>query len=94
MVRVILKIDGMMCGMCESHVNDRIRALFQVKKVRSSHTAGKTVFLADIAPDAAELRDALAEIGYTVTDMRTEPTEKKGNWLYRLIKKQTVTRDK
>ena len=25
MVRTVLKIDGMMCGMCESHMNDLIR---------------------------------------------------------------------
>ena len=24
MVKTTLKIDGMMCGMCESHVNDAI----------------------------------------------------------------------
>lgn len=36
MVRVILKIDGMTCGMCEAHVNDAIRRSLPVKKVRSS----------------------------------------------------------
>lgn len=33
MVKTTLKIDGMMCGMCESHVNDAIRNAFPVKKV-------------------------------------------------------------
>ena len=28
-----VKIDGMMCGMCESHINDAIRNAFSVKKV-------------------------------------------------------------
>ena len=28
MVKTTLKIDGMMCGMCESHVNDAIEMLF------------------------------------------------------------------
>ncbi len=28
MVKTTLKIDGMMCGMCESHVNDAIRNAF------------------------------------------------------------------
>ena len=29
MTKTTLKIDGMMCGMCESHVNDAIRKAFQ-----------------------------------------------------------------
>ena len=31
MTQTTLKIDGMMCGMCESHINDAIRKEFQVK---------------------------------------------------------------
>ena len=33
MVKTVLKIDGMMCGMCEAHMNDLIRKNFKVKKV-------------------------------------------------------------
>lgn len=33
MVKTILKIDGMMCGMCEAHINDCIRRAFDVKKL-------------------------------------------------------------
>ena len=32
MVQLTLRIDGMSCGMCESHVNDTIRQKFNVKK--------------------------------------------------------------
>ena len=42
MTKTVLKIDGMMCGMCESHVNDAIRTAFAVKKVSSSHAKGET----------------------------------------------------
>ena len=31
MTKTTLKIDGMMCGMCESHMNDAIRSHFKVK---------------------------------------------------------------
>ena len=41
MVKTTLKIDGMMCGMCEAHMNDAIRAAFKVKKVTSSHANGR-----------------------------------------------------
>ena len=40
MTKTTLKIDGMMCGMCESHMNDAIRKAFNVKKVTSSHSNG------------------------------------------------------
>ena len=38
-----LKIDGMMCGMCEAHMNDLVRKNFKVKKVTSSVKDGETV---------------------------------------------------
>ena len=25
MIETVVKVDGMMCGMCESHVNDAVR---------------------------------------------------------------------
>ena len=40
MVQTTLKVDGMMCGMCESHVNEVVRKTAQVEKVTSSHTKG------------------------------------------------------
>lgn len=42
MFKITVKIDGMMCGMCESHINDAIRKSFAVKKVVSSHTKERT----------------------------------------------------
>lgn len=43
MIKTTVKVDGMMCGMCESHVNDAVRKAFQVNKVTSSHSKGETV---------------------------------------------------
>ena len=37
MIETVVKVDGMMCGMCESHVNDAVRKAFpEAKKVASS----------------------------------------------------------
>ena len=47
MIKTTLKIDGMMCGMCESHMNDLIRKNFQVKKVTSTAKDGETVIISD-----------------------------------------------
>ena len=43
MEQIIAKIDGMMCGMCESHMNYMVRNNFKVKKVTSSHAKKETV---------------------------------------------------
>ena len=78
MRKITVKLDGMVCGMCESHVNDAIRRTFPVKKVTSSHAKGEAVLLteADIPEDA--LRAALAPTGYRVLSVGSEPYEKKG----------------
>ena len=36
MFKTTVGIEGMMCGMCEAHVNDAIRKAFDVKKVKAS----------------------------------------------------------
>ena len=78
MIKIILDVEGMACGMCEAHVNDAVRRAFPVKKVTSSHGKGRTEILADAPLDEAALRDALTAAGYTVTAVRTEPYERRG----------------
>ena len=77
MVKTTLSIDGMMCGMCESHVNDAIRNAIRVKKVTSSHTKGETEILSEEPIPEQELERALAGTGYTLTSVRSEPCKKK-----------------
>ena len=31
MIQYTLEVEGMQCGMCESHVNDAVRRAFRVK---------------------------------------------------------------
>lgn len=78
MFRTVADVDGMMCGMCEAHVNDAIRAAFKVKKVSSSHSKGRTVIESADPIDEAALRDVVKKAGYNVTDVTSEPMEKKG----------------
>ena len=52
MFKTTMKVEGMMCGMCEAHVNDAVRREFpKVKKVTSSHGKGETVV---ISPEELE----------------------------------------
>ena len=83
MIKTTLKIDGMMCGMCESHVNDAIRKAFPVKKVTSSHKKGETVILTEQPVDEQAVRDALADTGYDVTAVASHPYKKKGLFGFR-----------
>ena len=78
MVKITLTIDGMACGMCESHINDTIRRQFSVKKVTSSHKKKITEIIAENPPDEQALKQAIYQTGYTVLSVSTEPYEKKG----------------
>ena len=78
MVQITLKIDGMACGMCESHVNDAVRAKFPVKKVTSSHTKDETVILSEEDISEEALRAVIEPTGYKVLGYVSEPYEKKG----------------
>ena len=78
MVETILRVDGMMCGMCESHINDVVRKTARVNKVTSSHTKGETVILSETAIPEAELRPVFTKLGYALTGYACVPYEKKG----------------
>ena len=47
MTEITLKIDGMQCGMCETHINNVVRNAVKVKKITSSHKKNETVIIAD-----------------------------------------------
>ena len=83
MIQTTVAVDGMMCGMCEAHINDAVRNHFQVKKVTSSRGAGKTVILTEGPIDEAALRRVIEETGYTPGDITTETVEKKKFSLFR-----------
>ena len=73
MTKTTLKIDGMMCGMCESHVNDAIRKAFPaVKKVTSSHGKGETVVISEDPLDEAQVKATIAATGYDFKGMSSE----------------------
>jgi len=74
MVKQTLDINGM----CESHINDTIRRQFQVNKVTSSHKKGKTEIITEEPLEEEALKKAIADTGYELVSMQTEPYVKKG----------------
>lgn len=83
MIKTVLTIDGMACGMCESHVNEAIRRTFPVKSVKSSHQKKRSEILSEQPLDEAALRAAIAETGYTLLDITSEESVKKKGFFRR-----------
>lgn len=76
MIKTVLTIDGMMCSMCESHINDTIRQNFKIKKVTSSHSNGITEVISESPLDETALKEAIGKTGYKVLEIKTAPYEK------------------
>ena len=85
MVKTVVKIDGMACGMCESHINDSIRNNFKVKSVKSSHSNKESVVVSEESLDEEKMKKVVTDTGYTFVGMSEEPYEKKG--LFSFLKK-------
>ena len=79
MIKTTLKINGMMCGMCEAHICDTIRkAVPSAKKVTASRSKKAASFLTEDAVDTASLKAAVDATGYTCLGAESAPYEKKG----------------
>ena len=70
--KITMKIDGMMCGMCESHVNDAIRSNLNVKKLKTSHSTGLSEFLTNDVVSDESLKEIIEKTGYHVLDIKRE----------------------
>lgn len=75
--QISLKIDGMHCGMCESHVNNTLRNTFDTKKVSSSASKGETIILTYHVISEKDLHDVLDPTGYRILSYRCAPYKKK-----------------
>lgn len=78
LIQYTLTIDGMKCGMCESHVNDVVRRVEGVKKVSSSHVKGNTVIVMEETASKGDIKNAIEKEGYHVLNEEEKPYEKKG----------------
>jgi copper chaperone CopZ len=79
MYRVTVKIEGMMCGMCEAHIADTIRREFpDAKSVNASRKHGEATFLSEREIDREKLRQAIEATGYTFVSVSAEPYRKRG----------------
>ena len=77
LIQYTLIIDGMKCGMCESHVNDVVRRVKGVKKVTSSHLKGNTVVIMEESTSKEEIKNVIEKEGYHVLNEEENPMRKK-----------------
>ena len=79
MYEIDVEVGGMMCGMCESHINECIRKAFpKVKKVTSSRSKKQTVIISEEELPEEGIRKAITDTGYDVGAITSKPYEKKG----------------
>ena len=79
MVKTTLKIEGMMCSMCEGHICETIRKVVpSAKKVNASRRKKEATFLTEDSVDAEFIKAAINETGYSCLDVESVPYQKKG----------------
>lgn len=76
MNKIILKINGMKCGMCEAHVNDLFRKSIKVKSIKSDHKKNQTVIICEDDYTKEELKKCLDGSGYIIEDIFKDTAKK------------------
>ena len=76
MYKTTMHVEGMMCPMCEKHMNDAIKQNLNVKKVTSSHENKQTEILSVNPLSEDEVKKAVSETGYEISEYSCE--KKKG----------------
>ena len=77
MIQTTIGIDGMMCEMCEAHINDAIRRGFDVKSAKSNRKKKQCVVVSQEPLDEACVREVIAQTGYDFLSISSEPYQKK-----------------
>lgn len=78
MIQTTVGIDGMMCAMCEAHINEAVRKHFVVKSAKSNRRKKQCVILSENPLDEAQLRKVIADTGYEPLSIETKPYQRKG----------------
>ncbi len=72
-----ISIEGMRCGMCESHINDQIRKNFEIKKVKSNRFKKQTIIVSKQKLDEEKIKEVILQTGYRFIKINLEEKEKK-----------------
>ena len=72
MIKTTVNVTGMMCKMCEKHVNDAISDNFKVASVKADHEAKVTVIESEETLDQEAVTRVITDAGYEVTGFASE----------------------
>ncbi len=79
MTRTIIGVDGMMCSMCEAHINEAVRKAFpEAKKITPNRGKKQTEIISEEPVDTEKIKAAIEATGYTYLGAESEPYKKKG----------------
>lgn len=78
MIQYTVAVEGMVCSMCEAHINEAVRKAFPVKKVTASRAKGQTVILSEKELNEESLRQVISNTGYQVGTIQAAPYAKRG----------------
>ncbi len=67
MNKYVLGIDGMMCGMCEIHVEDIIRKNMSIKCAKASHIKNNVVVISEEDFNQDDFETIIKPTGYRIT---------------------------
>ena len=76
MWKYTVQVNGMMCSMCERHINNAVRKALPVKQVNSSQRKKETTIVTEAELDEEALRAAISAAGYEVWEIRKESWKK------------------
>ena len=74
----LMTVEGMMCGMCEAHVNDALRKVPGVKKASASRAKKLVTIECDETVTDEALLKAVNDTGYEASNVREAGKKKSG----------------
>lgn len=66
MKEIMLKVEGMVCGGCESRVQNAVKTIKGVKKVVANHENGTATIISKEKIDEKEIIEKIESIGFKV----------------------------
>jgi copper chaperone CopZ len=74
--KTTVNVEGMMCEMCESHVNEAVVKAFPGVKAKSSHRLGRTEIWSEAPLPPKAVEAAISATGYSASGAVCAEAEK------------------
>jgi copper chaperone CopZ len=77
-MKIVLTIEGMMCGMCESHIAGTLRSAFpDAKHVSATRKKSQATMEMKTPPTFEDVKRAIEPTGYDFIEMHVEDVPEK-----------------